>query len=668
MPDKPNHPLNFWQELKRRKVLRVITVYAAVAFVILQLVEILAPSLRLPDWTMNLILVILIVGFIIAIILSWIYDIHPEGGIVKTEPAHKAKIEEIPKSSSSWKIASYISFVVIVALIVLNIFPRSDRSDIKEILDKSIAVLPFINDSPDEENAYFINGTMEAILDNLCKIEDLRVVGRTSVEQYRNAPKPIPVIAEEMNVSYILEGSGQKDGNKVRLTLQLIDGINDQHLWSSPYIREIEMGQIFDLQSEIAELVAGEIKAIITTEEKELIKMIPTTSLTAYDFYQRGREEYYKYELEDNREALERAEDLYHKALEYDSSFALAYTGLAWVYGDKHRWETHLTENFLDSLLILTDIALLFDDQLAEAYVIRGNYYRGNNKKEQAIKEYDKAIKFNPNEWQAYYHKALAYYFDDDFVKTIDNMHKATSLHRGPLLPTLYRRIGTAYGAVGFKEKKIYYAKEALKLDNDSAAYYVSLAGTEETNGNFEIAIELRKKANAIDSTNTGGIFRLGMIHSFLGLNEEYLEYFKEFHKRREILDKPNPNGIFRLGHAYWVNGFKEEGEYYLNEGLRFYNEMLELDIHYWTDYMTFYNLAAMHAFLGDKDKAYDNLRLMNQHERMAKWMIKDLNNDPLFDSIRNEPEFQQIVRDVEAKYQAEHERVRKWLEENDML
>ncbi len=144
MPGKPNQPLNFWQERKRRKVLRVITVYAAVAFVILQLVEILAPSLRLPDWTMNFILVILIVGFIIAIILSWIYDIHPEGGIVKTEPAHKAKIEEIPKSSSSWKIASYISFVVIVALIVLNIILRNDRQKEIAILDKSIAVIPFI--------------------------------------------------------------------------------------------------------------------------------------------------------------------------------------------------------------------------------------------------------------------------------------------------------------------------------------------------------------------------------------------------------------------------------------------------------------------------------------------------------------------------------------------
>ena len=131
------------------------------AFVILELVDILAPSLRLPDWTLNLVLILLIVGFIIAVILSWIYDIHPEGGIVKTEPAHKAKIEEIPKSSSSWKIASYISFVVIVGLIVLNIIPRTGK---KEIFEKSIAVLPFINDSDNDSTAYFINGLMDEML------------------------------------------------------------------------------------------------------------------------------------------------------------------------------------------------------------------------------------------------------------------------------------------------------------------------------------------------------------------------------------------------------------------------------------------------------------------------------------------------------------------------
>ena len=123
--------------------------------------------------------------------------------------------------------------MVIVGLIVLNVIPRTKN---KEILDKSIAVLPFLNDSPDQE-MYFINGVMEEILDNLCKIEDLRVVSRSSVEQYRDKLKPIPVVAGELDVCYVLEGSGQRDGDNIRLTVQLLDARKDQHLWSESYYR-----------------------------------------------------------------------------------------------------------------------------------------------------------------------------------------------------------------------------------------------------------------------------------------------------------------------------------------------------------------------------------------------------------------------------------------------
>ena len=198
----------------------MITVYAGAAFVIIELINNITEPLRLPDWTPTLVIVLLAIGFPIVFIVSWIYDAHPEGGVVKTDPVDKLKAEDITISSTGWKIASYISFVVIVGLIVLNVIPRTSN---RKILDKSIAVLPFRNDSPDEEKMYFINGTMDAILDNLCMIADLRVRSRNTVEQYRDNPKPTPVVAEELNVSYVLQGSGQKIGNRVHLTVQLID-------------------------------------------------------------------------------------------------------------------------------------------------------------------------------------------------------------------------------------------------------------------------------------------------------------------------------------------------------------------------------------------------------------------------------------------------------------
>ncbi len=151
MPTNPNKLSQFWQELKRRKVTRVITVYAAAAFVIIELTDIVAPSLGLPNWTLNFIIILLCVGFIIAIILSWIYDIHSEGGIVKTEPVHKVKTVDIPGSTNSWRIATYVSVVIILCLLILNIVGSNNRVKIDESLAKSIAVLPFQNFSEDSD-------------------------------------------------------------------------------------------------------------------------------------------------------------------------------------------------------------------------------------------------------------------------------------------------------------------------------------------------------------------------------------------------------------------------------------------------------------------------------------------------------------------------------------
>ena len=555
----PNKLSQFWQELKRRKVVRVITIYAAVAFVILQLVEILAPSLRLPEWTMNFILVLLIVGFIIAIILSWIYDIHPEGGIVKTESAHQVKEEDIPKSSNNWKVASYISFVVIVALIVLNVIPRNNASKEAEILDKSITVLPFISLSDDPEKQYLADGIMDAILLHLSKIEDVRVLARTTSEKYRDTDKTATEICQELGVSFALEGSFRKYGDQARLIVQLIRSGKEDHVWAKQYDREWK--EIFAVESEVAQAIAKELQAVITPEEQQLIEKIPTSDLTAYDFYQRGENEYLKYRLDnDKSEALEIAEDLYHLALEYDSTFAQAYAGLSRVYWDKYYWETYLSEKFLDSVLILADIALSYDDQLAEAYTVRGDYYDEKGFTEQGIEEYDKAIKFNPNDWRAYRGKGQVY-FGDDLVKSIYNYQKATSLNHGLEMPGLLRNTSRVCAIAGFPEKAIYYTQEALKLDGDSTQYYLNLTYCEYVLGNFEKAIEFLKKGYAIDSSDTGIIRYLGESYFLLGQNEESLKYFKKYVERLKALGNLTVIRMHWIGFVYWQNGYKEEAE-----------------------------------------------------------------------------------------------------------
>ena len=211
-------------------------------------------------------------------------------GIVQKEVA-QAKLEK-PKIL---KAKIIIASGIILTLIVLGYFLIPTLSKPTVQLEKSIAVLPFRNDSQNQENTYFINGIMEEVLNNLQKISDFsRVLSRTSVEQFRGESRPtIPDIAKKLNVNYIVEGSGQKYGNKFVLRVQLIVANNEKHLWGKSYDREIwETSDIISIQSEIAQAIITELKAVMTPEEKQLINKIPTTNLTAYDFYMRGKEEY----------------------------------------------------------------------------------------------------------------------------------------------------------------------------------------------------------------------------------------------------------------------------------------------------------------------------------------------------------------------------------------
>jgi len=399
MPDSSNKLSHFWQELKRRKVLRVITVYAAVAFVILQLVEILAPSLRLPEWTMNLILVLLIVGFIIAVILSWIYDVHTEGGIVKTEPAHKLKEEDVPKSSNSWKIASYISFVVIMGLIVLNIIPQLGK---KEILDKSIAVLPFENLSEEDGNEFFVDGLVDDLLNRISVIEELKVISRTSSEMYREKGfKTVPQIADELRVAYILEGSVQRYGDKARITVQLIDARKDDHIWTDSYDRDI--GDVFQTQSEIAFQIASELNAILTYEQKALVQEEKTSNIKAFELYQLGRFYWNKRTGGGYVKSIE----YFEQAVEMDPNYGLACAGLADTYM-LMALQGHIgRQEGIDKAKGLALRALELDGNLAEAYAVLGQIYDYMDWDwEKAENAFQRALELNPNYSTAHHYYA----------------------------------------------------------------------------------------------------------------------------------------------------------------------------------------------------------------------------------------------------------------------
>jgi TolB-like protein/Flp pilus assembly protein TadD len=656
----PNNISRFWKELKRRRVHRLMAIYAGSAYVIFEASTLIFPRWGLPDWTIDLVLYLLILGAIVTFVMGWIYDLTPDG-IQKTRPVSETSTKEASPTPNGWKIASYISLVVIVILLVLNIVPRTGKN---EILDKSIAVLPFINDSPASENDHVVNGYMTAVHNNLSKIGDLRVLTLQSSEQYRTQNKSIPEIAKELGVSYLLSARGQIFNNRMRLVVQLANA-NDDLIWSNPYDRQIELVEDhIDIQSNIAQLVADEIQVVISPEVKEIMSKIPTTSLTAWDLYQRGFDVYHNYLYNNDLEALDRAESFFHEALRLDSTYAEAYIGLSDIIWDKHNLQSgYFEENFQDSALSLLNLALTFDEKSSYAYALRAYYYREIGRHDLAISDLERAVHFNPNYGRAYNVMGILYQ-DSDFIKALDSFHKAVALDRGSHLPTYLRNLSGHYFLAGFREKSYNYMEEYLKLTSDSALYYFAMAQDAAFWREDNKAIDYSRKAIALDSTLGQGILAGALIRS--GKQKEALEVYKSWFNAMNERGVPYYNYAHRIAYAYSINGLEKEAEYYFDRQIEYSLRLINSN-RPWIRY-TYYDLAGVYAFRGDREKAYENLRIISQIEEVPYWLVHLFRTDPLFDNIRDEPEFQQIVRDVEAKYQASHERVRQWLEENDLL
>ena len=313
---------------------------------------------------------------------------YPPGEVGNKELIQSDSIQIGPSRKKRMTVIVGASIITVLLAIILLILikPFSPK---QSDLEKSIAVLPFINDSSDPTNVYIINGLMESILNNLQKIEELRVISRTSVEKYRNASKTIPEIAKELNVNYFVEGSGQKIGDQILLNIQLIEAPTDKHLWTEQYSREAE--DIFKLQMEVAKNIADRIEVIITPEEEERINKIPTEDLVAYDYFLKGLDLFYT----GSRDNLEEAIAYFEEAIEHDDEFALAYAeiAIAYYFLDINQAE----KKYSIQINSYADKALLLDSQLPQSLIAKAVFYYNTREYEQALPYLEKALEYNPN-------------------------------------------------------------------------------------------------------------------------------------------------------------------------------------------------------------------------------------------------------------------------------
>jgi len=318
---KTSRLYGFFCELKRRKVYRVAAGYSVVGWLIIQFATTVLPALTLPAWTARLVIVLVLAGFPIALIMAWALDVGTGGIRVTPDPAPGA---ECPPALPGRKRNIFaLAMVGLLISALIGYFVLSRTSSRK--LGKSIAVLPFANFSSDTANTYFADGIQDDVLTNLAKISELKVISRTSVMPYRGQTHNIREIGKALNVATILEGSVRREGKRVRINVQLIDASNDRHLWAQVYDRELT--DVFAIQSELAQEIASALKATLSPGEQERIERKPTQNGDAYLLYLEAHEIFGRPDR--HHDDVARVELLYEKAIQLDPTFALAQARLS---------------------------------------------------------------------------------------------------------------------------------------------------------------------------------------------------------------------------------------------------------------------------------------------------------------------------------------------------
>jgi TolB-like protein/Tfp pilus assembly protein PilF len=373
----------FLAELQRRNVYRVAVAYGVVSWLLVQIATQVFPFFEVPNWATRLVVIVLLLGFPVALVLAWIFELTPEG-IKRTD-------EVAPHKSIRHSTGRKLDFVIIGVLLVVigvftfNAFRQRKGPDLANILEKSIAVLPFENRSEEQANAYFAEGIQDEILMRLSKIADLKVISRTSTQRYKSAPENLREIAKQLRVAHVLEGSVQRSGDAVRVNVQLIKAANDSHLWGDTFDRKLT--DVFSVESEVAKAIADQLQAKLTGREEQVIAAKPTDNPEAYDAYLRGL----AYTLKTANTPVNTlgAQKYLREAVRLDPKFALAWALLS--YADSLGYITATLQPTValhNEARQAAETALTLQPNLGEAVLAKGYYYYS------CLKDYDTAVRY----------------------------------------------------------------------------------------------------------------------------------------------------------------------------------------------------------------------------------------------------------------------------------
>jgi TolB-like protein/Tfp pilus assembly protein PilF len=578
---------SFFAELKRRNVYKVAVAYVVAGWALSQGMAQVLPVFDVPNWAIRAIVLLIIVGLPVALVLAWGFEITPQG-IKRTETA-----DAMPHTGQQKK-HGWIYVVVLGVLVSIGLFflgrysaERANSEAGIPVPSKSIAVLPFENLSEDKSNAYFAEGIQDEILTRLAKVADLKVISRTSTQNFNSAPENLPQIARQLGVANFLEGSVQKVADKVRVNVQLINALTNAHLWAETYDRKLT--DVFAVESEIAKIIADTLRAKLTGREVATISARPTENSAAHDLYLKGRFFWNKRSATELQKAL----GYYQQATEEDPNYALAWSGIADVYvllplfGGANPKDAYpkakeaankaagLDPNLAEPHAALGLLASIFDFDVA-----------------QSIREFEKAIALNPNYATAHHWfgnsvlEAIG-----DFDRSISEMKRAVELD--PLSIPINGDLGVAYYYAGRYPEAIAQLRKALDLEPNSYYVHYNLGEALELSGDLPGAIAEYQKAVSLDD---------------------------------------DPYVLALLGHAKALAGDRDAALKILEQLSRT------------TRYLPDYSVGLVYLGLGDKNQA------MDWFEKSFAKRQPDMNTvrfDPLLKPLHGDPRFEALAEKI---------------------
>jgi len=585
---------NFFSELKRRNVYKVAVTYAVVGWLIAQITTQIFPFLEIPNWIVRLVIVLIAIGFPIALVIAWAFEATPEG-IKRTEVADTMPAVAGQKKHV-WIYVLVIGAAISVALFFLGRYTAGNgtprQGEVATVSAKSIAVLPFDNLSRDPDNAFFAEGVQDEILTRLAKVADLKVIARTSTQKFKSAPADLREVAKQLDVTNILEGSVQKVNDQVRVNVQLINARTNAHLWAEIYDRKLT--DIFAVESDIAKTIADTLQVKLTGSEKQLIASQATNDTTAYELYHKGRSLWGK-RTGDN---IPKAIAFFEQAIARDPNYALAYAGLASAYilspfytgADRREAGSKAKEAALK--------ALRLDPNLAEAHAALGKVlFFSEIDLAGATREYKRAIELKPNDADAHH------WFSNDSL-----------------------------AALGQFDEAIAEGKRSVELDPLSIVINADLGETFFYARRFDESVAQLRKTLEIDPTSFYAHYNLGLA---LQANGDLSGAITEYEKAKQLSDNPAVATFWAQAKAH--AGDKEAAQRMLTE-LDKISQQREV---------VGYLRALLYLSLNNKEEA---LRWLEQgYEERDGSNICWINVDPLLDPLHGDPRFEALVKRVIA-------------------